>query len=200
MSLRVEPIPRERLGAELAGLAALRIRVFAEFPYLYDGDADYEARYLRTYQESEAAIVVGAWDGARLVGAATGTPMEEHAEALSAAFAGQDISAETVFYCAESVLLPEYRGRGAGARFFELREAHARELGRRWSAFCAVIRPEDHPDKPADHRPLHGLWARRGYRKLPGAIARFRWKDHRDAGETEKSLQFWIRDLEEDPR
>jgi hypothetical protein len=37
----------------------------------------------------------------------------------------------------------------------------------------------------------------RGYRVLPGAIAKFRWKDHGDVGETEKDLQFWIRDLEE---
>jgi hypothetical protein len=26
-------------------------------------------------------------------------------------------------------------------------------------------------------------------------IARFRWKDHRDTDQTEKQLQFWIKDL-----
>jgi len=39
-------------GADLerwiSELARLRIRVFRDWPYLYDGDADYEARYLRT--------------------------------------------------------------------------------------------------------------------------------------------------------
>ena len=36
---------------------------------------------------------------------------------------------------AESVLLPAWRGRGMGHRFFDLREEHARSLGRRWAAF-----------------------------------------------------------------
>jgi GNAT superfamily N-acetyltransferase len=141
--------------------------------------------------------VVGAWDGGALVGASTGTPLEQHDDQFAAAFVGTGIATRTVFYCAESVLLPRYRGRGVGKAFFDLREAHARAMGRRWSAFCAVIRPIDHPARPPDYRPLARFWSARGYRVLPGVIAKFRWKDHGDAGETEKDLQFWIRDLEE---
>jgi hypothetical protein len=69
-------------------VARLRIAVFRAFPYLYDGDLDYERRYLEPYRSSPGAIVVGAFDGDRLVGAATGTPMEDHAEDFAAAFAG----------------------------------------------------------------------------------------------------------------
>jgi GNAT superfamily N-acetyltransferase len=100
-----------------------------------------------------------------------------------------------VFYCAESVLLPEYRGQGAGHAFFDAREAHARALGRSHAAFCSVIRPADHPARPADHRPLDAFWTGRGYAPLPGAIAQFRWKDLGEAGQTEKPLQFWTRAL-----
>jgi GNAT superfamily N-acetyltransferase len=197
-SLRVEPMTRAEIDRHLWDIADLRIRVFAAFPYLYDGDRDYEARYLATYRENPDAIVVGAWDGDRLVGASTGTPMEAHSEDFAAAFAGPALPIRDIFYCAESVLLPEFRGRGAGHRFFDLREAHARRLGRRWSAFCAVIRPPDHPDRPPDYRDLEPFWRARGYEPLEGAIAHFAWRDHGDDHETDKPLQFWIRALVED--
>jgi GNAT superfamily N-acetyltransferase len=190
---------RTLTGAALAGalddVARLRIAVFRAFPYLYDGDLDYERRYLATYADSDAAILVGAFDGQHLVGAATGTPLEDHADDFVRALAGWDVPMEQVFYCAESVLLPEYRGQGAGHAFFDAREAHARALGRSHAAFCSVIRPADHPARPADHRPLDAFWTGRGYAPLPGAIAQFRWKDLGEAGQTEKPLQFWTRAL-----
>ena len=44
-------------------LAQLRITVFREFPYLYDGTTEYEARYLQTYLNSVDSIAVLALDG-----------------------------------------------------------------------------------------------------------------------------------------
>ncbi|TNC72952.1 GNAT family N-acetyltransferase [Rubellimicrobium roseum] len=195
MTLRIAPLSREELAARLPDLARLRIAVFADWPYLYDGDEAYEARYLQAYLDSPDSIVVGAFDGERLVGAATGTPMEDHAEEFAQALAGRDLPLRDIFYCAESVLLPAYRGRGVGHRFFDLREEHARRLDRHWSVFCAVVRPQDHPARPPGYWPLDGFWAARGYAPLPGAVARFRWRDHGEAGDSEKPLQVWIRDL-----
>jgi GNAT superfamily N-acetyltransferase len=198
MAPRVGPMSRDEIGMWLDDVATLRIGVFAEFPYLYCGDMEYERRYLAVYRESPKAIVVGAWDGERLVGASTGTPMEDHSDDFSGAWSGTGIPIDHVFYCAESVLMPEYRGQGIGGQFFDHREAHARALGRDWSAFCAVIRPEDHPMRPENYVPHDAFWTRRGYRTLSGAIAKFSWKDHGEAAETEKRLQFWIRNLREE--
>lgn len=193
--MEVRVLTGPALDAALDDVAALRIAVFRDWPYLYDGSLEYERRYLDSYRTSPGAVVVGAFDGPRLVGAATGTPLEDHAEDFAAAFAPTGLPLETVFYCAESVLLPGYRGQGLGHAFFDAREAHARALGRRFSAFCAVIRPKDHPLKPETYRPLDGFWAKRGYAPLPGVIAHFRWTDVGAAGETEKPLQFWGRTL-----
>jgi GNAT superfamily N-acetyltransferase len=197
MSLRIAAMTPGEFDRHLWDIADLRIRVFADFPYLYDGDRAYEARYLATYRESRAAIVVGAWDGNRLVGASTGTPMEDHAADFAAAFAGPALPIGDIFYLAESVLLPEYRGQGAGHRFFDLREAHARAIGRHWTAFCAVIRPPDHPARPEGYRPLDAFWQARGYAPLEGSVARFAWRDHGDRDESDKLLQFWIRRLDD---
>ncbi|SDI64901.1 GNAT family N-acetyltransferase [Lutimaribacter saemankumensis] len=193
--IEVRALTGEALGAALDDVARLRIAVFRDWPYLYDGDLGYERDYLQSYRDSAGAIVVGAFDGARLVGAATGTPLEDHADDFAAAFAGTGLKLDDIFYCAESVLLPEYRGHGIGHRFFDLREDHARALGRRKCAFCGVVRPDDHPLRPDSYVPLDGFWRKRGYERLPGAVAEFSWKDIDRDAETKKPLQFWIRDL-----
>lgn len=195
MTLRIEALTGDRLTEALDAVARLRIEVFRDWPYLYDGDLDYERRYLATYRDSPSAIVVGAFDGNRLVGASTGTAMEDHAGEFGSALARTGLSLDTIFYCAESVLLPEYRGQGAGHRFFDLREAHARTLGRTHAAFCSVVRPEDHPARPEGYVPLDPFWRKRGYRPVEGAVARFSWKDLGEAGETGKPLQFWMASL-----
>ncbi|MCB1410754.1 MAG: GNAT family N-acetyltransferase [Rhodobacter sp.] len=193
--MRVEALAGAALDASLDAVARLRIAVFRDWPYLYDGDLDYERRYLAPYRDNPRAVVAGAFQGDRLVGAATGTPMEDHADDFAAPFAATGIALSDIFYCAESVLLPQFRGQGVGHRFFDIREAQARKLGRRHVAFCSVQRPADHPARPAGYRPLDAFWRARGYAPVPGVIASFRWRDLGDSMESAKPLQFWMRDL-----
>ena len=70
--MRVEVLTGDALECALDDVARLRIEVFRAYPYLYDGDFAYERRYLEPYRANREAVVVGAFDGARLVGAATG--------------------------------------------------------------------------------------------------------------------------------
>lgn len=193
--IQVRALLRDELAARLDDLARLRIAVFRDWPYLYDGDMDYERRYLRPFLDSDGALMAGAFDGDRLVGATTAAPLEDHAADFAAAFDGSGHDLSDIYYLAESVLLPAYRGHGIGHRFFDLREAKGRALGRRHAAFCAVVRPEDHPLRPAGHRPLDAFWQGRGYAKLPGVVARFAWKDLTETAESPKPLQFWMRPL-----
>jgi hypothetical protein len=45
MTIHVRPLGGAEVTAALDDLAALRIAVFAAWPYLYDGDRAYEADY-----------------------------------------------------------------------------------------------------------------------------------------------------------
>ncbi|MBT9386479.1 GNAT family N-acetyltransferase [Pseudooceanicola sp. CBS1P-1] len=192
--MKVEVLTGARLEGALDDVARLRIAVFRDWPYLYEGTLEYERGYLADYL-SETAVVVAAFDGPLIVGVATGMGMEAHSDDFAAPFAGRPEALEQVFYCAESVLLPDYRGQGIGHAFFDARESHARALGRRYSAFCGVQRPADHPARPADYRPLDGFWRKRGYAPLPGVVATFHWTDIGAAEATPHPLQFWMKSL-----
>lgn len=185
----------DAIAAVLPDLARLRIAVFREWPYLYDGSAKYEERYLSVYTQAYGAVIVAAYDGERLVGAATGCPLMSHSDDFSSALEGTALPLDQTFYCAESVLLPEYRGQGLGHAFFDAREEQARALKCTHSTFCSVIRPADHPLRPANYRPLDPFWRARGYAPLEGAIATFDWQDIDQPAETSHKLQFWSKPL-----
>ena len=142
--LSFEVLSGEAIGPILDDLARLRITVFRAYPYLYDGDADYERAYLASYAKSHGAMAVIARTGAgEIVGAATAAPLGDHQPQLSEAFREKGIDPAEVFYLGESVLLADYRGQGAGHRFFDAREQAGRAGGYRIAAFCGVVRPDD---------------------------------------------------------
>ena len=184
------------IAPHIDDLARLRLAVFREFPYLYDGTLEYEARYLATYAESKESLFVLALDGERVVGAATGLPMADETEEFQRPFREQGWAPERIFYFGESVLLPEYRGSGLGVRFFAEREGYARRLARfDHCAFCAVERPADHPRRPPGYQPLNEFWARRGYRHHPELRTEYHWRDLDEDTESAKPMSFWLKEL-----
>ena len=195
---RIELLHGAEIAQRLGDVARLRIEVFRAFPYLYDGDAAYEARYLQVYADSPDSVLVLALDGDRVVGASTGLPLADEEPAFHAPFVERGLDVEQVFYCGESVLLPAWRGQGLGHRFFDERERHARALGRfRWTAFASVDRDPADPRRPAGHRDNDAFWTGRGYVRQPDMKVALAWKEADEPAETTKTLTFWLRPLEE---
>ncbi|NCU11152.1 MAG: GNAT family N-acetyltransferase [Sphingomonadaceae bacterium] len=195
MTIRIAPLTGADLQAALPDLAKLRIAVFAAWPYLYAGSEAYEREYLAEFTAAPDAVLVAALDGDRIVGAATASPLIAQDGYIRAAFGSAGIDLSGVFYFGESVLLPEYRGQGIGHAFFDHREAAARAWGASHASFCAVVRPADHPARPASYVPLDAFWTRRGYAPVPGMIGTFHWQDHGEAEESGKPMQYWLRAL-----
>lgn len=196
MTIEVRSLTGDDIKSVLPELARLRIIVFRDWPYLYDGTLAYEEQYLAKFASAKGAVCVIARDGDQIVGASTGAPMIEHADEFAEPFkaAGYDIS--KIFYCGESVLLTSHRGHGIGHAFFDHREAQARKLGGfTRSTFCRVVRTDDHPLKPKNYVPLDGFWRKRGYQPVEGIIATYSWKYIDQDHETEKKMQFWMKAL-----
>lgn len=194
-AISVKRVSGSALRAYIKDVARLRITVFRDFPYLYDGTAEYEEKYLQTYIDCEQAVVVVALDGDNIVGASTAIPMRYETDEFKAPLQQAGFNTDKVFYCAESVLLPQYRGTGLGWRFFDEREAHAREIGDfDYSCFCAVERPIDHPLRPANYQTLDSLWNKRGYHKK-NLHTLYRWKDIDQTADTDKTMTYWLKKM-----
>jgi hypothetical protein len=179
----------------LPELAQLRIEVFRQWPYLYDGNLEYEQKYLAHMAESAGSFCALAVLEGRAVGAATAGLLEDQDEDFQQPLRQAGYRPEACLYLGESVLLDNYRGRGLGHRFFDLREAHGRENGRSFSTFCRVLRPQDHPLRPAQGRTLDDFWRGRGYLPLAGVSGNYAWKDVDQARESLHPMEYWLRSL-----
>lgn len=184
----------EQIAQYIPVLAWLRITVFHEFPYLYDGSDEYEREYLKTYLRSDESLFVLAKDRNKVIGASSGMPLKLETEEVKAPFIEKRIDPENVFYFGESVLLKQYRGLGIGKAFFQEREKHALSLGYRTTAFCGVQRPDNHPRKPAGYRNLHSFWEMMGYKAQPDMRTSFSWQDLDEVTSSAKEMMFWLKE------
>ncbi len=195
-TIRIETVTGEALRPYIPALARLRIAVFRDWPYLYDGDTANEESYLPAYAESPLAAVVLAWAGEVVIGASTCLPLAGETDNVKAPFRAAGIDIARVFYFGESVLLRGYRGIGIGVRFFTEREAHARRVSAcDIAAFCAVQRPAGHPARPANAVPLDRFWRRRGFTFYPDLACEMSWKEIGAAEKTPHRLAFWLKSL-----
>lgn len=195
-SLSVRTVIGEAIGTHSADIAHLRIAVSRAWPYLYEGDASREVERLRPGVECWRSVAVLVFDGSTLVGAAMGLPLAAAPMGVQEPFAAAEIDVRRVFLLGESVLLPAYRGRGLGHRFFDERESHARILGGfELTAFCTVDRTADDPRRPPFGRSHESFWRKRGYRPREDLKVWTPWNEI-GVGDVQHSLTGWVRPLE----
>jgi GNAT superfamily N-acetyltransferase len=192
----IERVHGQDVVPHLEALASLRIKVFHEFPYLYEGSREYEAQYLEAYVRCSRSTIVLARAGHKIVGASTAIPLSEHGEKeIVPALEQAGYAPRQVYYFGESVLLQEYRGQRIGHAFFDQREASARDYGMRVAAFCAVQRPADHPQRPTNYVPHDAFWEKRGYVQRHDITAEFSWRDLDEESASPKTMVFWVKEL-----
>lgn len=177
-------------------LAALRIAVFRDYPYLYEGNVDYERAYLQTYFKAERAFLFAVYDNQEMVGATTCIPLKNETTEVRKPFEDAGFDVASVFYFGESILLPAYRGLGLGHRFFDEREDHAKSFGDySLTCFCSVDRGTNHPSKPQDYRSNDIFWTKRGYRQEPALQSTMEWPDIGEDASSPKTMIFWTKSL-----
>ncbi|MBK5937289.1 MAG: GNAT family N-acetyltransferase [Halorhodospira halophila] len=192
----IEYLQGEEIGQRFEQIAALRLQVFREWPYLYDGSMEEERYFLRFYLDAPWALATVVVDGDEVVGLSTAMPLTDESPRIQKPFIDEGFDPGQVFYLAESILLPAYRGRGFYRHFFDVRERHARSCGDyQWATLCTVVRDPAHPLRPADYQPLDPVWRHFGYTPREELIAYYPWKQVDEPAETDKPLQFWIKQL-----
>ncbi|MBO1438673.1 GNAT family N-acetyltransferase [Meiothermus sp. CFH 77666] len=195
MSLRLDVFSGAEVAPFIPELARLRMTVFREWPYLYEGSLEYEEHYLAKFLEWPESTLVVVRDGERVVGASTALPLAQAEAEFQEPFVKAGLNPAEWYYFGESVLEAAYRGQGLGVAFFHHREARALQFGYRLVTFCAVERPANHPLKPSDYVPLDAFWQRRGFTKRPDLVCHFSWQDLGQAQASAKPMVFWVKAL-----
>jgi len=195
MLLTTQILSGHDVTVHLDALATLRLDIFREFPYLYDGTRDSELRYLQVYAQAADACVLTATNGGRVVGAATGIPLMHEQQELREPFAAFPYPLGSIYYVGELLLYPEYRNRGLGMQLLSNLENQIRSLGSfRYLTCATVVRLDDHPHRPANYLPIERFLKRTGFTSLPEVTTTFAWRET-DGVSREHLMQFWIKAL-----
>lgn len=187
----------EEIETYFNDISRIRVTVFREWPYIYEGSVDYERQYLQNYFDNERSLCILCFHENQVIGISTLMPLEGEHEDLKKPLreAGYDIT--KIFYYSESCLLKAFRGRGTYAEFFKRREEHVKYFSTDYESvcFCSVVRPDQHPLKPQDYRPLYESWRKYGFEKVENLQMSFLWQDLDQTTETRKFLDVWMKSL-----
>lgn len=177
-------------------LGRLRMQVFRDYPYLYEGDLAYERKYLQTYAKSAESLVTLVHQGSHLVGATTAILATHEEPAFQKPLIDAGLNPNEVCYFGESLLIAQFRGRGVGKVFMQDRIKFAEGLPQvKWASFCAVQRSDHHHLRPKDYRPLDEFWRSVGFSPLAGVTTQYSWRDIEQLQPTDKLMQYWIRPI-----
>ncbi len=193
--LTISRLKGKQIHPYIDNLAELRIEIFKEYPYLYEGNFDYERNYLKTYTASDEAILILVQDVQKVVGASTAIPLMFETTECQKPFEENGFNLSEVFYFGESVLLSSYRNKGVYRHFFQEREACARAYGSKIAAFCAVERDPQDTRRPTDYIPLNDVWEYFGYQKHTNLCAYYEWLEINHVKSTSKPMIFWTKHL-----
>ena len=193
--LTIRTLKGDQIHPFIDNLAELRITVFKEYPYLYEGNFDYERGYLKTYTACDEAILVLVQEDSHIVGASTAIPLEFETQECQKSFKDNHFQLRDVFYFGESVLLPSYRNKGVYKHFFQARERAAIDYGCKMVAFCGVERDANDVRRPPNFVPLDKVWRHFGYKKHPTLCAYYEWLEINQEQSTTKTMKFWTKNL-----
>lgn len=176
--------------------AQWRIQEFKSFPYLYEGNLEYENMYMHECEKnSEATLIVGE-RGDEILGFTTGIPIGTMSDLLKS-LRDKLPNAHEYYYLAECIFAPTARGRGFAQKGIKLFEELVRELGYKKICFLTVIRDDNHPLKPKGYLNKDPIWQRWKYQKTD-LILEFPWPTIQADGSVIDFLnpmRFWEKDI-----
>jgi GNAT superfamily N-acetyltransferase len=194
MNYKIQFFKESEALAYIPELAKLRIEIFKEYPYLYDGDFEYEQKYLSKFVHAPESLIALVFDTDKIVGAFSGLPMRYEEGNLQSVW---EEELDSLYYFSELLLLPGYRKFGIGSQLMSQAEKWVEQLDTEYTklVLATVIRAENHPSKPIDYQSLNTLWEKFDYTLLKGKTCTIAWKELGEIIESEKPMQFWSKEL-----
>ena len=181
-------------------ISKLRVDVFKEYPYLYEGELCYEKNYMLGYTTDKQAMIAIARVDGKLAGVSTGIPLISNSEIVVDAkkvFLQEKIEIGDYYYYGEVIVLPEYRGRGLTTKLYAAQNELIKSWGFKHVCILTVVREIDHPLKPVDYKSPEKMWEHLGFfrNKL---ITDYHWptiQADKSVKDIKNTLEFWTKQL-----
>ncbi|MCI5052766.1 MAG: GNAT family N-acetyltransferase [Simkaniaceae bacterium] len=177
----------EELGPNSTQFANLCHEAFAQPPYSYEPDLEYEAEYLKFYENSDNSIFILAKEGEEIVGAITGIPVAESFDECREAFEQMGVDYTGMYYLGELVIKTSHQEKGIGSKLYDAFEKFAREKGYRSITACTLVNGEKYFMDRAIQK--------RGFKRIENFVVPFEWKNIGADEITMHPMQFWVKEL-----
>ncbi|MFA8450044.1 MAG: GNAT family N-acetyltransferase [Bacteroidales bacterium] len=194
MNFTIDFLKKEQIKEVIPFLSKLRIKIFKEYPYLYDGDLEYEKEYLNTYANSKNAFVISLSLNNRIIGACTAIPLLEEVDEFKTPLTKENYKIEELFYIGEIILEKEFRNCGKGKELMQTAITYIKNNYPKYKKIiiCTVNRDNNSYPIPNEYKDLKYLWEKFNFKKLERPIAYFSWKEINETEESLKPMNFWI--------
>ncbi|MEB3293492.1 MAG: hypothetical protein VKJ24_10060 [Synechococcales bacterium] len=175
----------------IEALGQFRIEIFQEYPYLYEGDLDYEKKYLSRYSRSPESMLAMIHDAQGMLGACTAIPLSDEDQDFKKPFEKDNL--DEIFYIGEVMIRADSRGKGVGTNL--LLNIMGLIDTSQYKKIClyTVERDPHHPLCPTNYRSPDSLWRRLGFMKDPDRVVYYHWKDIGEEVETQKPMNVWLK-------
>lgn len=177
-------------------ISRLRVDTFKEYPYLYVADIQEEKKYMEAYTNNHDSIISLAKINNNIVGILTGIPLSIDSEItndVKKKLSEIKCNVNDYYYYGEVIISPEFRGKGISRQLCIVMDDLARSKGYKFACILTIIRPDDHPLKPAGYKPQDSLWKRLGFERT-NIIIDYHWPTIQPDGsilDVKNSLQLW---------
>jgi len=200
MTITIEILIGKNASEYIEYVSHLRINIFKEYPYLYQGDLEYEKKYVADYTlHNQAMIAIAKIDGL-IAGISTGIPVisdSKIAQDVKEIFTKQKTEAEKYYYYGEIMILPEFRGKGLATKLYSAQDKIIKEWGFEHACILTVIRENDHPLKPKCYNSPNSLWKHLGFFQT-GYKTNLHWQTIQSDGnsnDASNTLELWSKKI-----
>lgn len=184
-------------------ISQMRLDAFQEYPYLYNGNMNYEKEeeYVRQYSKDNKSTLAIATIDEKIIAIITGIPLVSDSEIVSdarTAFSENGINSEDYYYLGEFITLPEYQGKGIANKLLLAQQELLKKWRFKYACLATVIRPTNHPLRPVNYKPTDDIWQKWGFRKN-SIVLKHSWPTIQPDGTVKQEineLQFWVNQLD----
>lgn len=191
---------QETMSERFQDIAHMRLTLFKEFPYLYEGDEEGEREYLESYFNADTACLILLYDQGEIVGFSSGVGLHEEMPDIQKPFARHGLNTQDYYYVGEVMLKAPYQKKGLTKIFQEHHNWHIQNLKARGEGnfskltLMTVVRPDDHPLYPEGYEPIDGILNHFGFQKSDTLFVHLPWSQVDQEEVVDHTLNIWIKE------